>query len=278
MTCADRKYRLHAPCIGNCIKCPVKSRAVIYGPVASRRRGRSLGINLYPLFKVCSFDCVYCLRGRTIAKISNPIDYICLQLKPEHVLRYLSTVLNKIETDTVDLSGNGEPTLYPRFLELCREVSKICKEYSIKSLGLFTNSTQFQRRQTVQSLKYIDHVEAKLDTFNEHKFRIINRPAHGITLSKVIEGLAQARKYVSELSVQIMLCKMELEGSLIFTVSDEDVHNMIDVLCKIEPDVVHLYTVYRMPYRTNVYPVSINEVESVIEKLRAHGFKFRIFI
>lgn len=36
----------------------------VFGPVKSRRLGRSLGINLLPEDgKVCNFDCIYCECG-----------------------------------------------------------------------------------------------------------------------------------------------------------------------------------------------------------------------
>lgn len=40
---------------------------IIYGPILSRRLGRSIGINLLPARrKVCSFDCIYCQYGDTL--------------------------------------------------------------------------------------------------------------------------------------------------------------------------------------------------------------------
>ncbi len=97
-------------------------RGIIYGPVASRRLGRSLGINLLPAnCKLCSFDCVYCHYGRTQAKSLHP---------EEDAFPSVQEVLNAVEAalqggldfDYLTFSGNGEPTLHPNFAEIVFEV------------------------------------------------------------------------------------------------------------------------------------------------------------
>lgn len=54
---------LYAKCppSGECLSCPVGGRAVTYGPFTSRRRGVSIGINVFPGVRVCSFNCVQLL-------------------------------------------------------------------------------------------------------------------------------------------------------------------------------------------------------------------------
>ena len=57
----------------------------IFGPVLSRRLGRSLGIDIIP-FKTCTYDCVYCEQGRTkchtaIRKAYVPVADVLAELK-----------------------------------------------------------------------------------------------------------------------------------------------------------------------------------------------------
>ncbi len=279
MTCAD-KIIPYSPCPGDCTKCPAKHRAVIYGPVQSRRRGRSLGINLFPIKKVCSFDCIYCLRGRTIIKIDKP-DIKYLQVSVNQVINILREVLNKIETDTIDLSGNGEPTLYPYLEDLCSELRKICDEFKIRSLGIFTNSSTLKYENVLKALRYVDHIEAKLDTALEEKFRIINRPCENIKLKDIVEGLLQVRKNLNcELAVQVLLLKyVSNDGKVIVNYSEEDAHNMANILQKIEPDIVNIYTIYR-PVMTS-HRIERPDVESVkifSNVLESAGLKVRVFI
>ncbi|MFA7183458.1 MAG: radical SAM protein, partial [Victivallales bacterium] len=84
----------------------------IFGPVPSRRLGRSLGIDLAP-FKTCTYDCIYCQLGRTTCKTMErrewmPLDKIVAELKEK-----LDT-----EPDYITLGGSGEPTLHSRLDEL----------------------------------------------------------------------------------------------------------------------------------------------------------------
>ena len=62
-----------------------RERQYIFGPVPSRRLGRSLGVDLVP-FKTCTYDCIYCQLGRTTDKTMQrkewvPIDIVIDQLK-----------------------------------------------------------------------------------------------------------------------------------------------------------------------------------------------------
>ncbi len=279
MTCADSIIP-YSPCTGDCTRCPAKHRAVIYGPVQSRRRGRSLGINLYPLKKVCSFDCIYCLRGRTIVKACKP-EEVSTQITVRQIVKYLRDVLKKVETDTVDLSGNGEPTLYPYLEDLCREVRQICNEFNIKSFGVFTNSSTLTLSNVLKALKYTDHVEAKLDTVIEEKFVEINRPHIEIRLDNIIRGLINVRKNLEcELAIQILLLKYTRDdGKIMINYSEKDAENMRDILQKIEPDLVNIYTIYRpVLTRFRIEKPEIDKVNTFVKILREGGLNVRTFM
>ncbi len=269
---------LYAPCIGDCTKCPVKHRAVIYGPVKSRRRGRSLGINPFPKFKVCSFDCIYCLRGRTVYKVDTP-EKAPLQIDVEDILKILEKVLREVETDTIDLSGNGEPTLYPKIGELCREISKICREYSIKSFGIFTNSTTLKNRNIINALKYLDHIEAKLDTGIEDKLYKINRPIETIKIRDIIEGLKNLRNINAEKVIQILLFKYYENGIELKNYTSEDAEKIVEILRIVEPDYINIYTIYRpVETRYKLLQVTYEEVYDYVKVLESNGFKVRLFL
>ena len=86
----------------------------LFGPVPSRRFGRSLGIDLTP-HKTCCFDCVFCQLGRTPAKTVARNEYV----PTEAVLSELAGWFRSGgEADYVTLSGGGEPTLHSRFGEV----------------------------------------------------------------------------------------------------------------------------------------------------------------
>ena len=84
----------------------------VFGPVPSRRLGRSLGVDLVP-FKTCTFDCVYCQLGRTTCKTTQRREWVPLK----EVLRDVAANLDT-EPDFITLSGSGEPALFSRLNEL----------------------------------------------------------------------------------------------------------------------------------------------------------------
>ena len=90
----------------------------VYGPVPSRRLGRSLGVDLVP-FKVCSYDCVYCQLGRTTTKTTERREWVPLaEVLPELRARLASAG----PVDDVALAGSGEPTLHSALGEVIRAV------------------------------------------------------------------------------------------------------------------------------------------------------------
>src|SRR3989338_4494859 len=97
----------------------------IYGPVASRRLGLSLGVTLTP-YKICSFDCVYCQLGKTKELTRERKEY----LKVEDIINELKSWLanNPEEAKNLNyitISGSGEPTLNIKLGEVLAEIKKI---------------------------------------------------------------------------------------------------------------------------------------------------------
>lgn len=80
----------------------------VFGPVPSRRLGRSLGVDLVP-FKTCTYDCIYCQLGRTTNKTVERREWVPL----DRVLADLEGKL-ALKPDYITLSGSGEPTLFSR--------------------------------------------------------------------------------------------------------------------------------------------------------------------
>jgi wyosine [tRNA(Phe)-imidazoG37] synthetase (radical SAM superfamily) len=93
----------------------------IYGPVPSRRLGRSLGVDLVP-FKVCPYDCIYCQLGRTTHKTIERREYCPIS----EIMAELETLLAQGEQpDYISLPGSGEPTLNSGIGELIRTIKTV---------------------------------------------------------------------------------------------------------------------------------------------------------
>lgn len=264
---------LYARCPGDCTKCPYRNLPLVYR-LKSRRREDSLGINLYPGRKVCSFDCVYCFRGPTAVKVLSPVDQG--YPKPEDLEKALELALrDSASVRSIDFSGNGEPTLHQRFAEFARVARAVAERHGVSaSLGVFTNSSTLDQRKVVEALSLLDHVEAKLDTADPVKFEALNRPVAGLNLERVVEGLKSLRRvYDGTLAVQVMLVDT---GSLTNS-TPEDAGALASVLSGIEPDEVHVYTVYRVPQLSSVSKPQRGSFEAFARELERAGFKVKAF-
>ena len=126
---------------------PLQS-GILYGPVNSRRLGKSLGVNLMPgSYKLCSFNCVYCHYGWTKEQAVDFSKYHKDLPAIDEVVKSVAQALKSPrEFDFLTFSGNGEPTLYPHFAELVEEVASLRNKYRPKvKVALLSNSTGLAR-------------------------------------------------------------------------------------------------------------------------------------
>jgi wyosine [tRNA(Phe)-imidazoG37] synthetase (radical SAM superfamily) len=130
----------------------------IFGPVPSRRLGRSLGVDLVP-YKTCTFDCIYCDLGRTIRKTTSRQSYVI----PEEIQGELELTLSVLEKkpDYITLSGSGEPTLNTNIGEIIERIKKIT---SIP-VAILTNSSLLSLDKVRRDLSEADVVLPSLDAW-----------------------------------------------------------------------------------------------------------------
>ena len=237
--------------------------AIIYGPVASWRLGRSLGIDLLNTRKkVCSFNCVYCQLGETDQFIVEPREFISLEQLTSEI-----ELLNPIKADYATFSGMGEPTLASNLgeaIELARSILDL-------PIAVLTNSSLMFREDVRQQLAHADTVVAKLDIPNEELFAMVNRPAPGLHFDRIKDSIKLFRhKYRGKLALQIM-----------FIEANKDYASGIAALARqISPDEVQIDTPLRPCAVRPLPPKSIAKVqreftnfESVINVYEARRYK-----
>ena len=214
--------------------------AYIFGPVPSRRLGRSLGVDLVP-FKTCTYDCIYCQLGRTTCKTTTRKEWIPL----EDVLKQLQDKLTT-EPNYITLSGSGEPTLFSRIGEL---ISRIKKMTDIP-VAVLTNGSLLGISEVRAALMEADLVMPSLDAGDEKMFRYVNRPVADITFDRMVEGLVTfGKEYSGRYWLEVFL----LGGVTGFSAEVEKIANISQ---QIDPDRVQLNTVTRPPAENFAYPVS----------------------
>ena len=230
----------------------------IFGPVPSRRLGISLGIDLIP-HKTCSLDCVYCEGGKTTDKTINrhefvPTDTVLHEL--DHYLKHHPL------PDFATFSGAGEPTLHTGI----GEITDFLKDnYPGLKTAMITNSTTINIPDVRQALLKTDIVLPSLDSAVQETFEQINRPAEGIDIKKVLEGLESfSLMYDGEIWLEIFI----LEG---YNDSTEEISALKRAVHRIKPDRVQLNTMDRPGTEAGLTKASKKTLEMVKKALDYEG-------
>lgn len=210
-----------------------------FGPVPSRRLGRSLGIDLVP-FKTCTYDCIYCQLGPTTNKTVERTEFVSWG----PVLADISRKQNS-HFDYITLSGSGEPTLCTGLDELIRRIKVITSV----PVAVLTNGSLLWRSDVRRELQQADLVIPSLDAGDESRFQHINRPHDSISFAQMLEGLIAFRR---EFHGQYWLEVFLLAG---YTSVDVEVNKIAEWVKRIGPDRVHLNTVTRPPAQSFAEPV-----------------------
>ncbi len=228
----------------------MKRYQYLYGPVPSRRLGRSLGIDLVP-HKICTYDCIYCQIGKTSEKTFIRKEYIPVSEILEEVKRFLKEESSSI--DHLSLSGSGEPTLHSKIDSVIREIKAITPI----PVAVITNGSLLYEEKVRESLLQADVVLPSLDAASAEVFEKINRPHSGISVEKVIEGMAEFRKaYRGQIWLEILFCKGVND-------SQNELLLMKKAIDRIRPDRIHLNTVVRPPFEKWAVPLNQKEMEEM---------------
>jgi wyosine [tRNA(Phe)-imidazoG37] synthetase (radical SAM superfamily) len=221
----------------------------VYGPVASRRLGFSLGVDIIP-YKNCSFNCIYCQVGRTTHLSVTRRVYV----PTNEVLTEIKEALSRSETiDYITFSGSGEPTLHS---ELGILIQGVQTTTSIP-VAVLTNSSLIDRADVRRDLGYASVIAPTLCTAIDRKFKTIHRAHRDIRVSTIIEGLAAFRRsYTGVIWLEVMLIKGIND-------SDQDIQALKKAIDRIQPDKVHLNTVVRPPLEARVFPVTSDTLEHI---------------
>lgn len=186
---------------------------LVYPVLARRSGGLSLGINLFPDRKLCSFDCPYCEVFPSSTDI--PFSPRGLESELEAFVAAEEASPGHEAIRDICLSGNGEPSLSPwlgEALEICAAVRR--RHGSLlegTKLVLITNSTGFLVPDRAALLhRYVEteglEVWAKLDAGDEAGFASISGSSY--RLADILGGLASFAS-TSPVVVQTMVCALD---------------------------------------------------------------------
>jgi len=171
----------------------------LFGPVNSRRLGRSLGVDLVPA-KVCSLDCVYCESGRTTRLTTVRGEYV----PTAAVMAELDDCLAAAPVlDYITFSGAGEPTLHSGLGTIIGHLKKNYPQYEI---ALITNGTLLGEPALRREVSACDLIVPSLDAASDAVMAMVNRPCRGLTAGSLITALAALRaEYRGRLWLEIFI-------------------------------------------------------------------------
>ena len=216
---------------------------IAFGPVPSRRLGRSLGVNNIP-DKVCSYACVYCQIGRTLRmEIERRAFY-----EPEFVFEEVSKKVGEARErgeriDYITFVPDGEPTLDVNLgleVELLRDLEV--------PLALLTNSSLIWREDVREDLLSFDYVSLKVDAVSEPLWRRIDRPHKSLSLERILDGMLAFRDdFEGTLVTETMLINIDY---------GDELERIADFLEELNPNKAYIAVPTRPPAEKWVGPAS----------------------
>lgn len=249
---------------------------IVYGPVRSRRLGRSLGINLTPAhLKLCSFNCSYCQYGWS--EHSRRASEPAFEHWPSAatVAKAVSVALRALlaqgdHLDRLTLAGHGEPTMHPKIKDVVNALRKVRDELVPGvPLAILSNASTLERADVREALAGIDERYMKLDAGDTPTLRSVN----GSPLS--IEQLVAGLKKVPDIVIQAMFVK-DRTGRVDNT-GDLTVINWVGALDRIRPKSVQIYTIDRTPAFPYLQPVQAARLREIVQRVRLAGFPCDVY-
>jgi len=216
---------------------------IAFGPVPSRRLGRSLGINNIPP-KICTYACVYCQLGRTLKmRVERDAFY-----EPEEILQDVRGKVEKARVageaiDYLTFVPDGEPTLD---INLGREI-ELLRPLGIK-IAIITNSSLIWCEDVREELMKADWVSLKMDSVQEETWRKVNRPHGTLQMDSILDGALQfASQFEGELTTETMLVRGVNDD-------DDQIRDVARFLARLEPAAAYLAIPTRPPAEEWVHP------------------------
>ncbi len=249
---------------------------IIFGPVASRRLGLSLGVNLLPTHaKICNFDCIYCECGWNRERRgdmhfnSREEVYVALEQR-------LKSMMQRGERlDVITFAGNGEPTLNPQFEEIIADTIELRNSYApTAKVSVLSNATTLGSPSVVRALQCVDNNILKLDSAIETTARLMNNPQS--TLYSVACVIDQMMAFGGELIVQTMFLRGQIDGSPIDNTTPDELAAWSRAISKIAPRQVMIYSIDRDTPCKTLSKVEREELLAIAKYIETLGIEVSV--
>lgn len=244
---------------------------IVFGPIFSRRLGSSLGVNLLPSKgKLCNFDCIYCecgwnKDGRGDSRFPELED----------IERALDEKMSKaasegVSVDSVTFSGNGEPTMHPKFPEVIDVTLRLRDKYFPDAkVSVLSNATMIGRDAVAAALMRVDNPILKIDASSDELVRKINKPVGSYSLAEIVDNL---RKFEGRFILQTMF----LRSPEFDSASPEALEAWMDIVRELKPREVMVYTIDRETPDKSLEKYTVEQMREMVRPLIDEGYSIQI--
>lgn len=248
-------------------------RQYTYGPFKSRRLGLSLGVDILPRNKLCTYNCVYCEIGPT-NKVVSP-KYRIKAPPSFNYSRELKDILKYVpHLDSITLGYNGEPTLNENLLDfytITKNVRDLLKwDKKPPQITLFTNSSTLYSDEIRERVKYFDLVLAKLDSAVDVDFQKTNQPHQECpSLDVIINSLEKLKREMkpNKLAIQCLIYNSNRKD-FISNNNNENINQLAYALKKINPDIIQIYSIARIPSEPFVFAIDEERKREIVKIIK----------
>jgi wyosine [tRNA(Phe)-imidazoG37] synthetase (radical SAM superfamily) len=245
---------------------------IAFGPVPSRRFGKSIGINNIPP-KICTYSCIYCQLGRTHTMKSTRSEFY----NPETIFNDVKKKIQaaereKEQIDYLTFVPDGEPTLDKNLgkeLALLRTLP--LTEKNIK-IAVITNASLLWQNDVLNELSYVDCVSIKIDAVTKKIWQKINRPQKSLDLTRILEGITEfSHSFSGDFFTETMI---------IHDVNDQpsEFEKIADFIQNIRPKKSFLSIPTRPPAESWVQPASAYALTTAYHIFTAHSIPVEFLI
>lgn len=232
--------------------------SIIFGPVPSRRYGRSLGIDLVPM-KTCCYDCLFCQLGPTPQTTCLRKDYVPLDC----VLRELQTWLARGEAvDILTLCGSGEPTLHAHFGSVLQWIAQNTGKPSL----LMSNGALFADPDVRRDAALASRVKISMHFWDEASFQATVRPHPSLHFAELFAAWQTFRReYTGKLDLEVFM----LPG---LNTAPAQLNALLDLAKRLAPDTITVNSAERPPADprvTNLSPEALAHLRALFATVAA---------
>lgn len=243
----------------------------VFGPIHSRRLGRSLGINLLPTRgKICNFDCIYCECGWNRDGRGDAVIPSAAKVRSALEDRLTELMLDGTSLDSITFSGDGEPTLNPEFPRIIEDTLFLRDAYAPSAkVSVLSNATRAHVPEIFEALRKVDNPILKIDAPSDALIAKINQPAPGYELARVIEAL---ERFEGNFILQTLFLRSRDFDSA----SPEVLDGWMAIVRHLKPRQVMVYTIDRPTPEKDLEAYSAAQMRSLVQPLIDEGFDIDI--